>query len=167
MRALLVIAHSWSMLVLGASEDGGLPAPSRSVQLQVADYRPMAQRVPIRAALVEELRAQKILVTSDAKTHLWLELVESEKRDEEGIKACARVRSWIVEIGKEYLPKREIVTERCALSSQPKIPAEGNINWIGVADAISRSSRKKDSMTDAYAEALSEVIANLKRTLDR
>ncbi len=26
---------------------------------------------------------------------------------------------------------------------------------------------KKDSITDAYAEALSEVIANLKRTLDR
>ncbi len=76
---------------------------------------------------MEVLRAQKILVTSDAKTHLWLELVESEKRDQEGIQACARVRSWIVEIGKEYLPKREVVTERCALS---------------------------------------EVIANLKRTLD-
>jgi hypothetical protein len=92
--------------------------------------------------------------------------VESEKRDEEGVKACARVRSWIVEIGKEYLPKREVVTERCALSSQPKIPANGNINWIGVADAISRSSRKKDSVIDTYAEALGEVIANLKRTLD-
>ncbi len=170
MRTLLVIAHSWSMLVLGASEDGGLPAQRRSVQLRVADYRPMSQRAPtsdeIRAALVEVLRAQKILVTSDAKTHLWLELVESEKRDQEGIQACARVRSWIVEIGKEYLPKREVVTERCALSSQPKIPADGNINWIGVADAISRSSRKKDSITDAYGEALSEVIANLKRTLD-
>jgi hypothetical protein len=170
MRTLLVIAHSWSMLVLGASGDSGIPGQSRSVQLQIADYRPMSQRVPtsdeIRAALVEVLRAQKIPVTSDAKTHLWLELVESEKRDEEGVKACARVRSWIVEIGKEYLPKREVVTERCALSSQPKIPANGNINWIGVADAISRSSRKKDSLTDAYAEALGEVIANLKRTLD-
>ena len=66
MRTLPVIAHLWSMLALGASEDGGIPAQSR-----------------------------------------------------------------------------------------------------GVADAISRSSRKKDSITDAYAEALSEVIANLKRTLDR
>jgi hypothetical protein len=72
-----------------------------------------------------------------------------------------------VETGREYLPKGEVLTERCVLSSQPKVPADGNINWIGVADAISRTSRKRDALTDAYAEALSEVIANLDRRLAR
>jgi len=51
------------------------------------------------------------------------------------------------------------------LTSQRKVPADENINWIGVADAISRGSRKKDAMTEAYAQALSEVIANLTRRL--
>jgi hypothetical protein len=169
MGTLLPVMYAWSMLLSGASEDGGISAQRRPVQLQIADYRPTSQRKPtadeIRAELVEALKAQNIPVASDAKTQLWLELIESGKRDEEGIRACARVRSWIVEIGKEYLPKREVVTERCVLSSQPKVPAEGNVNWIGVADAISRSSPEKDAMTHAYAGAISEVVANLKRTL--
>lgn len=67
------------------------------MQLKISDYRATSQRAPtadeIREALVEVLRAQKIPVSPDAKTHLWLELKDSEKRDEEGIKACARVRS--------------------------------------------------------------------------
>jgi len=134
----LPVMCAWSMLLSGASEDGGISAQRRPVQLQIADYRPTSQRKPtadeIRAELVEALRAQNILVASDAKTQLWLELIESGKRDEEGIRACARVRSWIV-------------------------------NWIGVADAISRPSREKDAMTHAYAGAISEVVANLKRTL--
>ena|GEM_PF-3775121 len=106
-------------------------------------------------------------VSSTATTHLRLELLEAEKRDEEGLKACARVRSWIVGTGKEFLPKREMVTERCVLTSQPRVPALESINWIGVADAISRASRKKDPITDAYAEALSEVIPNVERRLVR
>jgi len=108
-----------------------------------------------------------IPVTSNATTRLRLELLEAEKRDEEGVKACARVRSRIVETGKEYLPKGEVLTERCVLTSQPRVPAARSINWIGVADAISRISHKKDSLTDAYAEALSEVIATLERRLAR
>jgi hypothetical protein len=53
------------------------------------------------------------------------------------------------------------------LSSQPKVPAAGSVNWIGVADAISRGSDKKNPLIDAYAQALSEVIANLERRLAR
>jgi hypothetical protein len=60
-----------------------------------------------------------------------------------------------------------VLTERCVLSSQPKVPAAGSVNWIGVADAISRGSLKKDPLTDAYAQALSEVIAHLERRLAR
>ncbi len=104
--------------------------------------------VPFYTVRVRRLAAERDLVwkpipvTSNATTRLRLELLEAEKRDEEGVKACARVRSRIVETGKEYLPER--LTERCVLASQPKVPADGNINWIGVADAISRISRKKD-----------------------
>ena len=159
------------MLALGSFEDGGVLAQRAPVQLEIADYRPVSQRAPtqdqIRAALVQVLRDQGIPVTSNATTRLQLELLEAEKRDEQGVKACARVRSRIVETGKEYLPKGEVLTERCIFTSQPKVPADGNINWIGVADAISRASRKRDTLTDAYAEALSEVIANLDRRLAR
>src|SRR5262249_22759338 len=154
---------------LASSEDGGVPVQRSPVKLEISDYRPMVQRAPtqdeIRTALVQILKDRGVPVSSNATTHLRLELLEAEKRDDEGVKACARVRSWIVESGKEFLPKREMVTERCVLTSQPRVPAEGSINWIGVADAISRASRKKDPMTDAYAGALSEVIANLERRL--
>jgi len=138
--------------------------------LDVADYRPMAKREPaaedIRTALLDVLEEQKIPVSSSAKTRLRVEIAETEKQDDEG-KTCARVRSWIVDIDKQYLPKREIVTERCVLTSEPRIPAAGNVNWIGVAEAISRVSHKSGALTDAYAQVLSEVIANLRRWLDR
>jgi hypothetical protein len=102
MGTLLPVMYSWSMLLSGASEDGGIPAQRRLVQLRIGDYRPTSQRTPtadeIRAGLVEALRAQNISVSSDAKTQLWLELIESGKRDDEGIKVCARVRSWISEV---------------------------------------------------------------------
>jgi len=171
LRALLAIAHAWSMLAFASSEDGGVPPQRGPVQLEIADYRPLSQRAPtqdeIRAALVQILKERRVPVTSNATTRLRLELLEAEKRDEEGVKACARVRSRIVETGKEYLPKGEVPTERCVLTSQPRVPAARSINWIGVADAISRISHKKDSLTDAYAEALSEVIATLERRLAR
>ena len=171
MQALSAIALGWSMLGFGFAEDGGVRAQRTPVQLEIADYRPPSRRVPtqeeIRSGMVQILKEQGITVTSSATTRLQLELLEAEKRDEEGIKACARVRSRIVETGKEYLPKGQLLSEHCVLSSQPKVPADGNINWIGVADAISRGSRKKDAMTEAYAQALSEVIANLTRRLPR
>lgn len=171
LRALLAIAQAWSMPALASSEDGGVSAQRDPVQLEIADYRPLSQRAPtqdeIRAALVQILKERRIPVTSNATMRLRLELLEAEKRDEEGVKACARVRSRIVETSKEYLPKGEVLTERCVLTSQPRVPAAGSINWIGVADAISRMSHKKDSLTDAYAEALSEVIATLERRLAR
>ncbi len=164
---VVVIARLWWMLA--ASGDGGVVAQRSPVQLEIAEYRPMPKREPaadeIRQALLDVLNEQRIPVSSNAKTRLRLELVEA--RDDEGNKACARVRSWIVDIDKEYLPKREMITERCVPTSQPRIPAEGNINWIGVADAISRISHKTDALTDAYAQALGEVIANLRRWLDR
>jgi hypothetical protein len=172
MRAMLAVTHLWSMLAFAASGDAGVVVAQRSpVQLEVAEYRSMPKREPtadeIRTALVEVLKEQRIPLSSSAKTRLRVELVEAEKRDDEGGKACARVRSWIVEIDKEYLPKREMVTERCVVTSQPRISAAGNINWIGVADAISRVSHKSGALTDAYAEVLGEVIANLRRALDR
>ena len=138
--------------------------------MDLADYRPLAKREPaaedIRTALLDVLEEQKIPVSSSAKTRLRVEIAETEKQDDEG-KTCARVRSWIVDIDKQYLPKREIVTERCVLTSEPRIPAAGNVNWIGVAEAISRVSHKSGALTDAYAQVLSEVIANLRRWLDR
>ena len=171
MQALSAIAVGWSMLAFGFAEDGGVRAQRTPVQLEIADYRPLSQRVPgqdeIRSGMVQILKEQGIPVTSSATTRLQLELLEAEKRDEEGIKACARVRSRIVETSKEYLPKGELLSEHCVVTSWPRIPADGNFNWIGVADAISRGSRKRDAMTDAYAQALSEVIANLKRRLAR
>lgn len=167
MRAAM-IAQVWWILV--ASADGGV-AQRSPVQLDVAEYRPMAKREPtaeeIRAALLDVLNEQKIPVSPSAKTRLRVELVEAEKHDDEGTKTCARVRSWIVDIDKEYLPKREMITERCVPTSQPRMSAVGNTNWIGVADAISRASHKSGALTDAYAEALDEVIANLRRRLDR
>jgi len=163
-----MIAQAWWLLA--ASADRGVVAQRSPVQLDVADYRPMAKREPaaedIRTALLDVLEEQKIPVSSSAKTRLRVEIAETEKQDDEG-KTCARVRSWIVDIDKQYLPKREIVTERCVLTSEPRIPAAGNVNWIGVADAISRVSHKSGALTDAYAQVLSEVIANLRRWLDR
>jgi len=163
-----MIAQAWWLLA--ASADRGVVAQRSPVQLDVADYRPMAKREPaaedIRTALLDVLEEQKIPVSSSAKTRLRVEIAETEKQDDEG-KTCARVRSWIVDIDKEYLPKREIVTERCVLTSEPRIPAAGNVNWIGVAEAISRVSHKSGALTDAYAQVLSEVIANLRRWLDR
>jgi len=163
-----MIAQVWWLLAVSA--DGGVVAQRNPVQLDVADYRPMAKREPaaedIRTALLDVLEEQKIPVSSSARTRLRVEIAEAEKQDDEG-KTCARVRSWIVDIDKEYLPKREIVTERCVLTSEPRIPAAGNVNWIGVADAISRVSHKSGALTDAYAQVLSEVIANLRRWLDR
>jgi hypothetical protein len=171
MRALLAIAQVWSMLAFAASEDGGMVAQRDPVQLEIADYRPVSQRAPtqdeIRAALLQIFKERRIPVTSNATRRLRLELLETQKRDGEGLGACARVRSQIVETGKEYLPKGEVLTERCVLSSQPKVPAAGSVNWIGVADAISRGSDKKNPLIDAYAQALSEVIANLERRLAR
>ncbi len=166
---VVVIAHlGW---ILAASGDGGVVAQRSPVQLEIAEYRPMPKREPtadqIRAALLDVLNEQRIPVSSTAKTRLWVELVEPESGDDNGAKTCARVRSWIVDIDKEYLPKREMITERCAPTSQPRIPAAGNINWVGVADAISRVSHKTGALTDAYAQALGEVIANLRRRLDR
>jgi len=166
---VVMIAQVWWMLA--ASADGGVVAQRSPVQLDVAEYRPMAKREPtaeqIRAALLDVLNEQKIPVSSSAKMRLRVELVEAEKHDDEGTKTCARVRSWIVDMEKEYLPKREIVAERCVPTSWPKVPAEGDVNWIGVADAISIASHNSDALTYAYAEALSEVIANLRRRLDR
>jgi len=163
-----MIAQAWWLLA--ASADRGVVAQRSPVQLDVADYRPMAKREPaaedIRTALLDVLEEQKIPVSSSAKTRLRVEIAETEKQDDEG-KTCARVRSWIVDIDKQYLPKREIVTERCVLTSEPRIPAAGNVNWIGVAEAISRVSHKSGALTDAYAQVLSEVIANLRRWLDR
>src|SRR5215471_21705504 len=136
---VVMIAQAWWLLA--ASADGGVVAQRSPVQLDVADYRPMAKREPaaedIRTALLDVLEEQKIPVSSSAKTRLRVEIAETEKQDDEG-KTCARVRSWIVDIDKQYLPKREIVTERCVLTSEPRIPAAGNVNWIGVAEAISR-----------------------------
>ena len=165
---VVMIAQAWWLLA--ASADRGVVAQRSPVQLDVADYRPMAKREPaaedIRTALLDVLEEQKIPVSSSAKTRLRVEIAETEKQDDEG-KTCARVRSWIVDIDKQYLPKREIVTERCVLTSEPRIPAAGNVNWIGVAEAISRVSHKSGALTDAYAQVLSEVIANLRRWLDR
>src|SRR5215813_7395413 len=94
-----VIAQLW--WILAASADGGVAAQRAPVQLEVADYRPMAKRDPtpevIRAALLEVLNEQKIPVSSSAKTRLRVELVEAERHDDEGTKTCARVRSWIVD----------------------------------------------------------------------
>jgi hypothetical protein len=165
---VVMIAQVWWMLA--ASADGGVVAQRSPVQLDVAEYRPMAKREPtaeeIRAALLDVLNEQKIPVSSSAKTRLRVELVEVEKQDDES-KTCARVRSSTVDIDKEYLPKREIVTERCVPTSEPRISAAGNVNWIGVADAISRVSHKSGALIDAYGQVLSEVIANLRRWLDR
>ena len=164
---VVMIVQVWWIFVLLA--DGGVVQRS-PVQLDVAEYRPMAKREPaaddIRTALLDVLEEQKIPVSSSAKTRLRVEIAETEKQDDEG-KTCARVRSWIVDIDKQYLPKREIVTERCVLTSEPRIPAAGNVNWIGVAEAISRVSHKSGALTDAYAQVLGEVIANLRRWLDR
>jgi hypothetical protein len=108
MRALLAIAQVWSTLAFAASEDGGMVAQRDPVQLDIADYRPVSRRVPtqteIRAALVQIFKERRIPVTSNATTRLRLELLEAQKRDGEGVRACARVRSQIVEAGKEYLP---------------------------------------------------------------
>lgn len=167
---VVVLAHVW--WILAAVPDAGVVAQRSPVQLEVAEYRPMQKREPtaedVRAALLDVLREQKIPVSSAAKIRLRVELVEPETDDEKGTKTCARIRSWIVDIDKEYLPKREMITERCTATSQPRIPSAGTVNWIGVADAISRVSRKSaDALTDAYAEALGEVIGTLRRRLDR
>jgi len=120
---VVMIVQVWWIFVLSA--DGGVVQRS-PVQLDVAEYRPMAKREPtaeeIRAALLDVLNEQKIPVSSSAKTRLRVEIAETEKQDDEG-KTCARVRSWIVDIDKQYLPKREIVTERCVLTSEARIPA--------------------------------------------
>ena len=165
-----VIAQLW--WVLAAGPDAGVVAQRAPVQLELADYRPMPKREPtvetIRAALLDVLNDQRIPVSSTARMRLRVELVQAEKLDDEGTKTCARIRSWIVDLDREYLPTRETNTERCVPTSQPRVPASGDINWIGVADAISRASHKAaDALTDAYAEALNEVIANLRRRLDR
>src|SRR5215470_2674241 len=78
------------------------------------------------------------------------------QRSVQGSSECVRLRL-----------KKQIRPAADHLTSQRKVPADGNINWIGVADAISRGSRKKDAMTEAYAQALSEEIANLTRRLPR
>lgn len=171
MRALtaLLLATS-STLVIASPEDGGTALRS-PVQLKIDDLRPGPERVltgdQIRAAVVQTLKEQRIPVTSNANTVLQLQLLVSEKHDDQGVQACARVRGWIEQTGKEFLPKNEVLRERCALTSQPKVPAEGGFNWLGLADALSRSSGRNDSFTSAYGEALHEVIRNLERRLPR
>ena len=74
---VVMIVQVWWIFVLSA--DGGVVQRS-PVQLDVAEYRPMAKREPtaeeIRAALLDVLNEQKIPVSSSAKTRLRVELVE-------------------------------------------------------------------------------------------
>jgi len=168
LTALVLVTST--TLAIASPEDGGTPQRS-PVQLKIDDFRPTQDRVltgdEIRTALVQVLKEQRIPVTSNANTILLLQLLVSEKHDDQGVQACARIRGWIEQTGKEFLPKNEVLRERCALTSQPKVPAEGNFNWLGLADALSRSSGRNDSFTSAYGETLNEVIRNLERRLPR
>jgi hypothetical protein len=170
-RALTALLFATSSILATASAEDAGTAQRSPVQLKIDDRRPTPERVltreQIHAALVQVLKEQRIPVTSNATTILLLQLLDSEKRDEQGIQACARVRGWIEQTGKEFLPKNEVLRERCALTSQPKVAAEGGFNWLGLADALSRSSGRTDSFTSAYGETLSEVIRSLERWLPR
>jgi hypothetical protein len=169
-RVVIVVTTSL-LFGFAAPEDGGEPAQHRPVQVKLTDLRPLSERAPtdeeIMAALVQRLKDRRIPVGPNATTRLEIELLKAEKRDEEGVKACARVRSWIVESGREFLPKTEVVTERCVLTSQPKIPADGTVNWLGLANALSRRPPNQAAFAQAYLEALDQVVANLERRVGR